>query len=140
MKASALSRVRQVFLLCALAIGIVGMHHLAAGDDMVGATHQTVMSMTSVSRDIPSSVQAFPGPAAVQHPSAPMPSHDLMHLCLAVLGAVGLAMAALWLLLWVSRAAVRCGVASGPRQTRAPDRPPDRRGRALLTSFCILRL
>jgi hypothetical protein len=93
MKASGLGRVRQVFLLCALAIGIVAMHHLAASDDMAGATPQAVMAMTSVSHDIPSAVQAFPSPAVAQHPSAPMPSHDLMHLCLAVLWAVGLALA-----------------------------------------------
>jgi hypothetical protein len=140
MKASGLGRVRQVFLLCALAIGIVGMHHLAASDDMAAAPPPTVVPMMSVSHDISSAVQAFPSPAVVQHPSAPMPSHDLMHLCLAVLWAVGLALAVLWLLLWVSRGALRSGVRSGPRQPRAPDRPPDRRGRTLLTSFCILRV
>jgi hypothetical protein len=139
-KASGLGRVRQVFLLCALAIGIVGMHHLTASDDMAGAPSPTVLSMMSVSPDKPSAVQTFPNPAAAQHPSGPMPSHDLMHLCLAVLWAVGIAMAALWLLLWVSRGALRSGVPIGPRQTRAPDRPPDRRGRTLLTSFCILRV
>jgi beta-lactamase regulating signal transducer with metallopeptidase domain len=139
-KASGLSRVRQVFLLCALAIGIVGMHHLTAGHDMAGAPSPTVVVMMSVSPDMSSAVQTFPSPAAAQNPNAPMPSHDVMHLCLAVLWAIGIAIAVLWLLLWVSRGALRSGVPSGLRQTRAPDRPPDRRGRTLLTSFCILRV
>jgi hypothetical protein len=109
-KASGFSRVRQVFLLCALAIGMVGMHHLTASDDMAGGPSPTVVSMMSVSPDKLGAVQTFPSPAAAQHPNGPMPSPDLMHLCLAVLWAVGIAMAALWLLLWASRGALRSGV------------------------------
>jgi hypothetical protein len=142
MTASALGRARQVFLLCALALGIVGMHHLPTSDDMMRGAVPTVASavLTSTSHDMPGYIETLPSPAVGQHPTAPMPSHDLMHLCLAVMCAVGFALAALWLLLRVARSATPSGSSSIPRRARAPDRPPDRHGRLLLTAFCILRV
>jgi hypothetical protein len=142
MTASVLGRVQQVFLLCALALGIVGMHHLAISDDMMRGAVPTVASaaLTSASHDMPGYVETLPSQPVGQHPTAPMPSHDLMHLCLAVMCAVGFALAGLWLLLRVARSATPSGSLMIPRRARAPDRPPDRRGRLLLITFCILRV
>jgi hypothetical protein len=142
MTASALGRVQQVFLLCALALGIVGMHHLTTTDDTMGAAAPTVVAtmMPPAPHDMPGAVEDVASLPIEQHPTAPMPSHDLMHLCLAVMCAVGFALAALWLLLRILRRGDQSNapITSGP--PRAPDRPPDRRGRLLLASLCILRV
>ncbi|WP_051386297.1 hypothetical protein [Actinokineospora inagensis] len=99
-------------LLCAVLLGVVGMHHMTTSDP--------VMSV-AVSVDGPS-VDADA-----------MAGHDLLHLCLAVLvAAVGLVV--LWLLLVTGSAAV-----PGTRSSRfvtTPRAPPPGR---LLVSLCVSR-
>lgn len=109
---------RRVVLLCLLAFGLVGMHHLVAAEHP-GSSVVTVVAQ---------SVQ----PAGHQDPGM---MHDVLHLCLAV------AFAGLLLGLWILlRAALTPPVARRPAgrpRSRAPDRPC---GRAVLAGLCVLRL
>lgn len=88
-------------LLCALAFGLVGMHHLGWMSQSCGTPAQV---MSSVSGSMPDTTAPHT-PTANQPDTAPRdvsPRHgthhdtnDLLHLCLAVLAA-GLMLAVLW--------------------------------------------
>jgi hypothetical protein len=108
-------------LLSVLVLGVVGMHHVAA-DGNQPSTHDV---MSTSARHAP------------EHP-APMREHDVAHLCLAVLGALSLLLL-LWLLVRTPRPVDQ---QSAPTSAwpRAPDHPPPRGGRDLLSSLCLLRL
>lgn len=110
-------RPRQWLLLCVLAFALVGMHHVPASpcDPHVEATSHAAE-------------QADP-----QRCHTPDGGHDLVHLCLMVLGGVA-GILLVWLLVAVA------GAAGGPaRRVSANRRPPRLAGRALLTSVCVLR-
>jgi hypothetical protein len=113
-------------LLCLLLLGIVSMHHVvpaSAHDAMPAATSMAAQS---------------PMPAPTHEPDSPAPSHDLMHLCMAVLCAIlGLLLIALLLtvLRWETQP-----VPSLRSSTSRVDRPPGLSGRTLLASLCVLRL
>lgn len=88
-------------LLCALAFGLVGMHHLGWMSHSCGTPAQ---AMSSVSGSMPDTVMPHPPPTerpatAPRHLSPGHGTHhdtnDLLHLCLAVLAA-GLILAGLW--------------------------------------------
>jgi len=122
-----------MLLLHALVLLVIGMHHVPL-----------VAHCTSAA---PASVSAAVMPAAmvsVEQPETQLSDnhcadvgHDMLHLCLAVLWAVG----ALLLLVWLM-AAVGGGSALAAR-LRPPSwrvwRPPQTAGRSLLTSVCVLR-
>lgn len=112
-------------LLCLLFLGVVGMHHVNMGTDMSGG-HAAV-----------STVAGSHGDHAPNAPE-PAPAHDMLHLCLAILGAV-VSLLLAWLLLRVVRPA-EAGAAATPAWPRAPDTPPPLGGRRLLSSLCVLRL
>lgn len=114
----------QWLLLCALFLGVVGMHHVAMSDGMA-PTHAVMSGTTG---------QA---PASEQ-PDSP-PAHDLPHLCLAVLCAIGSLLLLAWLLARVVRA-VADRARAMPAWSRATDHPPPIGGRTLLNSICVLRL
>lgn len=131
MAANRLSGPRQVILLCALALCVVAMHHVSTAKDAHGgvmaqavATEQVVTAgMDTVSGD--------------HDPGMPDGAHDLLHLCLAVMCAI-----VAFLLTFLTRSrlsAAHMSAVASPRGSPAPDRPPDRRGRVILTSLCVLR-
>lgn len=107
-------------LLCLLLLGVVGMHHFVAAEH-----HHETMAVE------------MPMPAPDPGHAPESPAHDLIHLCLAVLGAVA-GLLLLVLLLGVFWPALRT-----PRRTRPVsrvDRPPWTSGRSVLSSVCVLRL
>lgn len=113
-------RLRKWLLLCVLAFALVGMHHIPAApcDPHVAATSH-----------------AAEQPEPEQPCHTPESGHDLLHLCLMVLGFVaGIALA--WLLLAITGAASTLA-----HHTRVMTRwrPPKLAGRSLLTSVCVLR-
>lgn len=113
------SRLRKWLLLCALAFALVGMHHIPTAPC---DSHAAAVSHAAE--------QPEPEPC-----HTPESGHDLLHLCLMVLGFVaGITLA--WLLLAITGAAGALA-----RHTRAMPRwrPPKLAGRSLLTSVCVLR-
>jgi hypothetical protein len=113
--------VQRLLLLCALALGVVSMHHVALATSHHEPCHETHATVT------PAGPQAGSG------------GHDMLHPCLAVLHPAGGVLLLAWLLLTVGSA------------SHAPSvdlRPPVRRvwrlrrpaGRSLLTSVCVSRI
>jgi hypothetical protein len=116
--------VTQWLLLCALLLGVVGMHHVAMSGEMASGRDMT--QVTAHHQHSP------------EEP-APSPEHDVLHLCVAVLCAVVSMLLLAWLL--VRTTSQRTGRAPGsPAWSRAPGHPPPAGGRALLSSVCVLRL
>ncbi len=103
-------------LLCLLAFGLVGMHHVA------GIEHPHSPAVTVV---------AHAGQPHGDHGV----THDAFHLCLAVLLAGVLL--GLWMLLRAAPAPPLVRRPAGRPRSRAPDRPS---GRAVLAGLCVLRL
>jgi hypothetical protein len=127
-----LASVKQVILLFALALCVVAMHHVGMSDSASAAP----MNSTPTA-------QLETGPAAApgdEHPDMPSDAHGLLHLCLAVLSAAGAALLALLALWSISRSAALSAAPIGPPGSTRPERPPDRRGRTVLTSLCVLRV
>jgi hypothetical protein len=130
--AERLGRVQQVILLCLLALCVTAMHHVSASSDEPHsmATSSVSANMSTVGVGMGSGEHHAPGPDG---------AHDMLHLCLAILTAVGGLLLA-WVLL-VRRpgtgipARRKC-----PRGSPAPERPPDRPGRTVLNSLCVLRV
>jgi hypothetical protein len=116
---------RWVFLV-ALALGIVGMHHLPmsdTGQEPVGHTMSVIVASA---------------PSVEAAPACCDSMGDMMHLCLAVLCAAA-ALLLSWLLLrrrattWPPRPGTAGATSSGRS-------PPPRRPVPLLPSLCVLRL
>jgi hypothetical protein len=125
-------------LLCALAFGLVGMHHLGWMSHPCGAPAETMASMSDVTPGVTSNqTDVTPGGQAPGH-GTHHGIDNLLHLCLAVLAA-GLVLIGLWAQ-WRRQAS-----ASG--DTRIPRLPPWRQPphrppvpSSLLTSLGVLRL
>lgn len=130
-------------LLCALALGVLGMHHLSAparGHDAVDG-HGVAAAPVAHAVPLP---MPDPGCCPALDPAPPAPDHGgghdlLAHLCLAILAAtVGIGLSLL--LLWGRRARRSTGppgaAAGGGRHPRPPPRPTSTR----LASLCVLRL
>ena len=124
-------RVRQLLLLCALALSVIGMHHVPlvsrCAPDLAMSAVVAPVAMVSIDQ-----------PAA--QPSGDHCTgmvHDMLHLCLAVLWA-----SALLLVLWLLVAG-SADAATLTAKLRLPRwrvwRPPQTAGRSLLTSLCVLR-
>jgi hypothetical protein len=131
-----LGRAKQVILLFALTLCVVAMHHVGMSDNLMGGTSVPATHTMSVTL-------AEPGPAAAsgdEHPGMPSDAHGLLHLCLAVLSAVGAVLLALLALGSLFRPAALSATSTGPPGSAVPERPPDRRGRTVLTSLCVLRV
>lgn len=138
MTANRLGKAQQVILLCALAVCVVAMHHFSVAAGMPGAAGVTAThAMAEVGPEV---VAPPPVIDSGEHdPGMPSGMHDMLHLCLAVLCAAGallLALAAFLGLSWLTTTFPRSPQLRGsPRRGR----PPDRRGRSILTSLCVLR-
>lgn len=136
-------------LLCALALGVLGMHHLTCPSHDHGLTDghgTTVVSTQSDASALSFIATAQTGdgsPAAAAEPMAPMPDrglgHDLLvHLCLAILAAAtGIG---LLLILLRHRAANRPRPDGATAPARAGPRPPPLPTSTRLASLCVLRL
>lgn len=127
MRTSTGKRVRQGLLLCALALAVLGMHHVAFGQHETPSdgTHTAVMATST-------------DPAQPSHDSRSDTGHELMHLCLAVLSVTG-GLLLTWLLM-----TVRTPARSAPGRVHPPAwhpwRLPATVGRSLLASVCVLRI
>jgi hypothetical protein len=126
-------------LLCALAFGVVGMHHLASmchGEDHAEVMLVAMSSPTTMIAPAAPSDDCCGAQLASGH-GVPAGTHDLMHVCLAILAA-GLVLGAL-LARWR-----RAGPGPGllPKHTAVRRRPPSSPpgSAAILTSLCVLRL
>jgi hypothetical protein len=136
MTTTRLHSVEQVILLFALALCVVAMHHVGMSDTMLGSTTAPTMHTMPAT-------QVESGPATLsgdELPGMPSGAHSLLHLCLAVLSAVGAVLLALLTLVSFSWPAKLSATSSGPPGSSGPQRPPDRRGRTVLTSLCVLRV
>ncbi|QKV78182.1 hypothetical protein [Amycolatopsis sp. Hca4] len=120
--AERVGRVQQVVLLCLLALCVTAMHHVPSAGEPMATVSVSAMDVA--------------GPAPGGH-HGPAGGHDVLHLCLAVLTALLL----VCVLLLVGRPG-RANPArrTWPRGSPAPERPPDRPGRTVLTSLCVLRV
>ncbi|MEU4445269.1 hypothetical protein AB0K14_23175 [Actinosynnema sp. NPDC050801] len=117
-------------LVWAVAFAVVGMHHL-------GTQEPAAHAVTASAAVTP--VDCCTDDASEEHAPAPTGQHDLLHLCLAILGvALGLTLA-----VFAVRGRVVTGHPGSP-STRAvrPRPPPPRPGGAptLLARLCVLRL
>lgn len=122
-------RVQQVVLLCLLAFCVTAMHHAPAS-----AGGPDPMAATSISAATPA------GDTEVGHtPGLPHGAHELLHLCLAVLTVLGGVLLVWVLLAWHTGTGVPVH-REPPGSSPVPERPPDRAGRTLLTSLCVLRV
>lgn len=126
-------KVQQVLLLCALAVGVVAMHH-------VGMATAGAAAMHAMSASGPQVVTAPPETGSGEHdPGLPGGLHDVLHLCLAVLCAAGALLLAVAVFLGVSWCTTTFSRAVRSRGSPSRGRPPDRGGRGILTSLCVLR-
>jgi hypothetical protein len=117
---------RRGLLLCALALAVLGMHHVAFGHhESPHETHGAVIAMST-------------SPTQPSEDTGSDTGHDLMHLCLAVLSAAGGLLLA-WLVVMVG---TRAHAAPGRGQPPAWHawRLPATVGRSLLASVCVLRI
>jgi hypothetical protein len=120
---------RQILLLCALTLSVLGMHHVAL------PPHETAHSvMAAESMATPAMTDMSPA-AQPSGDSGTGMGHDLLHLCLVVLCAAAVFLLATWLL-----ATVRATRIDPGNQRRSFPQPPRVAGRALLASVCVLRL
>ena len=131
MPAGALSGAKRLFLLCALALGVILMHHVNAPGVMFDAAETVVEPMPAAT------IQATE-PASPHHACPPCGTHVMTHVCLAILDGMPLILLALLALAGFSGlgATTVAGLRGAPR----PSRPPDLHGRAALTSLCVLRV
>ncbi|RBM19171.1 hypothetical protein DI005_15825 [Prauserella sp. PE36] len=109
-------------LLCALALAVVAMHHVGSAPPAHGPESMPAVAAATV---------------ADGHPAPDHGSHDLFHLCLAVLAAVGGLLLAAWFLGRVARSVppVRRAI-----PLRAGARAPPRGGRDILHLACVIRV
>ncbi|SFQ79149.1 hypothetical protein [Amycolatopsis rubida] len=126
MATSRLGSVQRVLLLFALALGVAVMHHVPSP----GAGHAMTSQMSVEAHSV------APALAAATDSGMPAGEHSMLHVCLAVLYAAGALV--LGLLAFRRRTAAQA-IFDGTRGSPAAGRPPGRRGRAVLTSLCVLR-
>ncbi|MEU4250001.1 hypothetical protein AB0F15_21585 [Amycolatopsis sp. NPDC026612] len=138
MTVTRLGQAQQVLLLCALAVCVMAMHHISLSHGMPGTASATAAHV--VPGGAPGMADPAPGSESGEHrPGMPTGLHDLLHLCLAVLYAAGALLLALGAFLVVSWLTTSFPRSSGLRGSPRRGRPPDRGGREILTSLCVLR-
>ena len=134
MPSSALGRRQRVILLCALALGVLAMHHVNAA----GIVHETVETFVVDTSAVATTAESLD--AAPQHPACPLcGDHDVLHVCLAVLCASTMVLLALFALLRTANS-VTAPAVIGPRGSPRPDPPPGEGGRAVIACLCVLRV
>src|SRR6266511_283508 len=128
MAASALSRTQQVILLCALALGVIAMHHVNA-PGVVLDTMETITQHVSPAGE--PTLEAVTESGADHHACTHCGGHLMLHVCLAVLCATSLLLLALLALFGLRRTSVALTTA-GPRGSPRFTHPPGRSGRSTL--------
>jgi hypothetical protein len=129
-----LGKLQQVLLLCALAVGVVAMHHVGM------ANAASVTTMHAMSEAGPQVAAPQPAAGSGEHdPGMPDGLHDILHLCLAVLCAAAALLLTVVVFLSTSWFTARYARATTLRGPPVRGRPPDRGGRSILTSLCVLR-
>nr|WP_239071852.1 DUF6153 family protein [Amycolatopsis sp. SID8362] len=112
-----------------MAVCVAAMHHVGMSTGMPAGTTAHAMSIIAPAE-----------PAAADHdPGMPGGMHDILHLCLAVVVAAA-ALLLVAALLGVSRLTTTFSRIANLRGPPGRGRPPDRTGRGVLTSLCILRV
>ncbi len=134
MTATRPGKLQQVILLCALAVGVVAMHHVG----MASAAGATAMhAMAAPGPQVPATATE---PGSGDHdPGLPDGLHDILHLCLAVLCAAAALLLAAVVFLGSSWLTTTFPRTSGSRGSPRRGRPPRRGGRSVLTSLCVSR-
>jgi hypothetical protein len=127
------SRARQVLLLCALTLSVLGMHHVAAPPHETG---HAAMSAESMSMAAPAMMTPMASHAQPSGDTGTGVGHDLLHLCFVILTVAAVVLLATWLL--PVAGVIRLG--SDHRRHPVFPRPPSAAGRSLLASVCVLRL
>ena len=133
MPAGALSRTQRLFLLCALALGVILMHHVSAP----GAMFSPAETVAQHAEPAPALTVQTSGPDSPHHACALCGAHGMTQACLAILDGT-----TLLLLLLASAGFSRLGSTPTPTPhgSPRPSRPPDLHGRAALNSLCVLRV
>jgi hypothetical protein len=128
-------RTRQVLLLCALSLSVIGMHHvpLSPHVTMSVEAHGVAMPAPEAANPVVPTPEARPA-----GDSGTGTGHDLLHMCLAVLWATGGFLFLAWLLIAVGAGASAPTAGLRPWSRRVW-RPPRAAGRSLLTLVCVLR-
>lgn len=121
----ALSGLRRGLLLCALVLGVVAMHQLVTTDGTPEMASAAMASTVSMQPSFTADHDEMPGGIP----------HDLMHLCMAVLCSLAVAI----LLIAVRQRPMATPRPVSRSDARAPDRPPPIAGRLLLAQVCVLR-
>lgn len=134
MPAGALSRTQRLFLLCALALGVVLMHHVSAPGAMFSSTE----TVAEHAEPAPAFAVQTTEPASPHHACALCGAHVMTHVCLAILD--GMVLLPLVLLAFAGFSGLGATSAPHPRGSPRPSRPPDRHGRAALGFLCVLRV
>lgn len=124
-------------LLCALVLGLLGMHHLST--DGAEHTHTPAAGAAASTMAMPSPGQLSAQAQAMAASEHETNSHNVLHLCLAVLCAVS-ALIGIVLLHKGGRRLHLPGACRAPARAfwHRPARPPT--GPDLLSSICVLRL
>ncbi|UJW36746.1 hypothetical protein L3Q67_32785 [Saccharothrix sp. AJ9571] len=131
-----IARVQQFMLLCALTFAVVGMHHLLTAPSSHHGSGQDTIATAPAVHDMATET-------APQHghhpPSSPAGSHDVLHLCFAVLCSLSFGLLLL-AMTWLRTALTTAPPRPGLQVLWTKWRPPERSGRSLLTALCIHRL
>lgn len=129
-------RTRQVLLLCALALSVIGMHHVPFSPHVTMSVEAHAAAMPAAEATSPI-IAATPEVRPAGDSGTGM-GHDLLHMCLAVLYAAGGFLFLAWLLASVTggKATLATGFRPWSRHVWRPPRPA---GRSLLTFVCVLR-
>jgi disulfide bond formation protein DsbB len=141
MRSGTASRARQILLLCALTLSVLGMHHVALPSHEVGHAAMTAEPMPTMATAAMAPATTAPAMASMNPAAQPSDDsgtstgHDLLHLCLVVLCAAAVFLLATWLLATVSATRADPG-----NQRPSLPRAPRVAGRSLLASVCVLRL
>jgi Na+/H+-dicarboxylate symporter len=130
MRTDMVRRTRQVLLLFALTLSVIGMHHVPMSPHCTPHAPTETHAPAQVAMSTTAEAQPSCGGTGM--------AHDLLHLCLAVLYAAGGLLLLAWLLAAVGGGvpALAAGLVLAARRTW---RPPGTAGRSLLTSICVLR-
>ncbi|OLR95058.1 DUF6153 family protein [Actinokineospora bangkokensis] len=138
-------RLAQWLLLCAIAVGVIGMHHLTSADSghAMSAAGGVAMAgdhaSTGSAHDVTGTPAQDHATAVAAAPETPMGGHDVMHLCMAVLASSAVPL--LLLLLALAAAMVLTGVVRAAAELRRRWRgPPPRTGQQVLALVSVLRL